>query len=88
MAYTISGELADAVRSGYPNLHFGLYHSQYEWFHPLYLQDKANNFTTNDFVKVSMGSENTRGTTVSKALYCNQQVSKNKNGTEIFPLEQ
>lgn len=33
-------------------MHFGLYHSQYEWFHPLFLQDKANNLTTQDFVKV------------------------------------
>ncbi|KAK7102827.1 hypothetical protein V1264_020994 [Littorina saxatilis] len=44
----IVGELATAVRK--TDLIFGLYHSLFEWFHPLYLQDKANNFTTQDFV--------------------------------------
>ncbi|XP_066982311.1 alpha-L-fucosidase-like [Macrobrachium rosenbergii] len=44
------GELADAIRGIGPNLHFGLYHSLYEWFNPLYLDDKANSFETNDFV--------------------------------------
>lgn len=29
---------------------FGLYHSLYEWFNPLYLHDKANNFQTQEFV--------------------------------------
>ena len=38
------GELTAAVRGA--GLHMGLYHSIFEWFHPLYLQDKANNFTT------------------------------------------
>jgi alpha-L-fucosidase len=33
-------------------MHFGLYHSLYEWYHPLYLQDKANNFETQDFVRL------------------------------------
>ncbi|KAK3103969.1 hypothetical protein FSP39_023336 [Pinctada imbricata] len=33
------------------SIHFGLYHSLFEWFHPLYLQDKANKFTTQNFVK-------------------------------------
>ncbi|XP_041348085.1 alpha-L-fucosidase-like [Gigantopelta aegis] len=45
----IVGELADAIRSR-TKLHFGLYHSLFEWFHPLYLQDKARNFSTRNFV--------------------------------------
>ncbi|XP_048236584.1 alpha-L-fucosidase-like isoform X1 [Haliotis rufescens] len=45
----IVGELEQAIRSK-TDLHFGLYHSLYEWFHPLYLKDVANNFTTRDFV--------------------------------------
>ncbi|CDR00198.1 unnamed protein product, partial [Oncorhynchus mykiss] len=32
------------------SLHYGLYNSLYEWFNPLYLADKKNNFTTQDFV--------------------------------------
>ncbi|KAK7483639.1 hypothetical protein BaRGS_00025072 [Batillaria attramentaria] len=43
------GELAKALRSK-TKIHLGLYHSLFEWFHPLYLQDKANNYTTQDFV--------------------------------------
>lgn len=45
-----SGELSTALRN--KNLHVGLYHSLYEWFNPLYLQDKANKFQSQDFVKV------------------------------------
>ncbi|XP_050413353.2 alpha-L-fucosidase [Patella vulgata] len=45
----IVGELANAIKTK-TSLHFGLYHSLFEWFHPLYLQDKANNFTTQNFV--------------------------------------
>lgn len=45
----ISGDLAQAVR-GKTNLKFGLYHSLFEWFNPLYLQDKASNFSTQYFV--------------------------------------
>ena len=43
------GELATAIRS-LTNLKFGLYHSLYEWYNPLYLFDKGNNFTTKVFV--------------------------------------
>jgi alpha-L-fucosidase len=34
------GEMTDAVRA--KGLHMGLYHSIFEWYHPLYLEDKAN----------------------------------------------
>ncbi|BFZ03722.1 hypothetical protein BsWGS_06761 [Bradybaena similaris] len=43
------GELANAIRNN-TDIHFGVYHSMFEWFNPLYLQDQANNFTTQDFV--------------------------------------
>jgi len=46
------GDLAKAVRKR-SDIHFGLYHSMYEWFHPLYLEDKANNFNTRRFAQVS-----------------------------------
>ncbi|XP_051167885.1 alpha-L-fucosidase-like [Leptopilina boulardi] len=45
----IIGELSNAIRTR-TNLTFGLYHSLYEWFHPLYLEDKSNNFSTHKFV--------------------------------------
>ncbi|XP_012144030.1 alpha-L-fucosidase isoform X1 [Megachile rotundata] len=44
------GELSSAIRSS-TNLRFGLYHSMYEWYNPLYLSDKENNFTTQIFVQ-------------------------------------
>ncbi|KAJ0180397.1 hypothetical protein K1T71_003801 [Dendrolimus kikuchii] len=39
----IVGELSKAVRS--QGLKFGVYHSLYEWFNPIYLEDKHTNFT-------------------------------------------
>uniref|UniRef100_A0A224YSS0 Putative alpha-L-fucosidase n=1 Tax=Rhipicephalus zambeziensis TaxID=60191 RepID=A0A224YSS0_9ACAR len=39
------GALADAVRWR-GGMRFGLYHSLMDWFHPLYLADKASNFST------------------------------------------
>ena len=50
------GDLSKAVKqmeSPYTEkkLHFGLYHSLFEWFNPLYREDLANNFTTNNFAK-------------------------------------
>ncbi|XP_054462175.1 tissue alpha-L-fucosidase-like [Anoplopoma fimbria] len=42
------GELAAAVRK--KSLHFGLYHSLFEWYNPLYLADRASGFKTQDFV--------------------------------------
>ena len=46
----VAGELANSIRAN-TDLKFGLYHSLFEWFNPLYLQDKENNFTTQTFVK-------------------------------------
>jgi len=31
---------------------FGLYFSQFEWFNPLYLQDKSGGFKTQSYVEV------------------------------------
>ncbi|XP_019945897.2 tissue alpha-L-fucosidase-like [Paralichthys olivaceus] len=42
------GELAAAVRKR--SLRLGLYHSLFEWYHPLYLSDKASGFKTQRFV--------------------------------------
>ncbi|XP_063920777.1 plasma alpha-L-fucosidase-like [Zophobas morio] len=46
------GDLANAVRQ--TNLHFGLYHSLFEWFDPLYNEDKSNKFTTSKFVDTKL----------------------------------
>jgi len=57
------GELASAIKavnSPYHNknpLKFGVYHSLYEWFNPLFLQDKKNNFTTDHFVTMKTMAE-------------------------------
>ncbi|KAJ8882388.1 hypothetical protein PR048_014195 [Dryococelus australis] len=44
------GPLADAIRNK-TKLRFGLYHSLLEWYNPLYLRDKANNWTTQTFAQ-------------------------------------
>jgi len=44
------GELADAIRAK-TSIKFGLYHSLFEWYNPLYLEDKKNGFKTNKFVE-------------------------------------
>ncbi|CAH1772252.1 unnamed protein product [Owenia fusiformis] len=46
------GDLGDAVREA--GLKYGLYHSLYEWFNPYYLDDKANNFKTQSYVREKM----------------------------------
>ncbi|XP_060534963.1 alpha-L-fucosidase-like [Cylas formicarius] len=48
----IVGELGDAVRA--ENLEFGLYHSLYEWYNPMYLSDKASEFAERTFVEYKM----------------------------------
>ena len=51
----ILGDLATEIRKHISpqtnkKMKFGIYHSLYEWFNPLYLFDKANNFTSQHFV--------------------------------------
>ena len=48
------GDLASAIRNN-TDIHFGLYFSQFEWFNPIYLQDKANGFKTQTYVEVKLG---------------------------------
>lgn len=43
------GELATAIRNN-TDIKFGLYHSLFEWFNPLYIADRESIFHTNDFV--------------------------------------
>lgn len=47
----VVGELAAAIRA-LPShrVHFGLYHSLYEWFNPMYVSDRSGNFTEQLFV--------------------------------------
>ncbi|XP_050411916.2 alpha-L-fucosidase [Patella vulgata] len=46
----IVGELAASIKTN-TSIHFGIYHSLFEWFNPLFIQDKKSNFTTQNFVK-------------------------------------
>lgn len=48
----IVGELRQSVLK-VGGVHFGLYFSQYEWFNPLYLNDKSKQFSTQDYVKTT-----------------------------------
>nr|XP_006012134.1 PREDICTED: plasma alpha-L-fucosidase [Latimeria chalumnae] len=47
-ARDLVGELAEAVRKK-KDLRFGLYHSLFEWFNPLFLEDASNSFKTSKF---------------------------------------
>jgi alpha-L-fucosidase len=42
------GDLGKAIKAK-PGMHFGLYHSMMDWYHPLYLEDKAGGWKTNKF---------------------------------------
>ncbi len=39
-------ELKASFTARHPDIHFGLYYSLYEWFHPIYLKDKGNEYAT------------------------------------------
>lgn len=52
LIYPYTGDLANAIRNR-TDLRFGVYHSLLEWFHPLYVEDRANKYNTTRFVDVS-----------------------------------
>ena len=39
-------DLKDAFKAKDPDFHFGLYYSLFEWYNPLYLNDKKANYQT------------------------------------------
>lgn len=45
-------ELAEAVRN--ESMKFGVYHSLYEWFNPIYKEDKATGFSTQTYVETKL----------------------------------
>ena len=47
-----AGDLATAVRK--TDIHFGLYHSLFEWYNPLFLQDRDHLFQTRNYVQVGV----------------------------------
>lgn len=49
------GELSAAVRER--GLKFGVYHSLYEWYNPIYLQDKNASFETHTYVDTKLWSD-------------------------------
>ena len=46
MDHNNAGAVTKAIKSR-PDLHFGVYFSQFEWYHLLYLQDKNNSHKHN-----------------------------------------
>ncbi|CAK1582110.1 unnamed protein product [Parnassius mnemosyne] len=48
----IVGQLSKAVRE--VGLKFGVYHSLYEWYNPIYVEDKKNNFSTHYYADTKL----------------------------------
>ena len=53
----VLAELKQAFDANYPELHFGVYYSLYEWYNPIYLKDKNSSYTTRNFVLNKMQPE-------------------------------
>lgn len=60
--------ILDDLKSAFDatDVRFGLYFSLYEWFNPWYKRDKRNEFTTNEFVRVSKRNQRERQADVEK----------------------
>ncbi|KAJ8297720.1 hypothetical protein KUTeg_024251 [Tegillarca granosa] len=55
LRYYFIGDLSKSVKKR--GLKFGLYYSLYEWFNPLYLEDKRNGFRTQTYIEKKMMPE-------------------------------
>ena len=42
----VVGELSRVFTQNYPDIHYGLYYSLFEFYNPLYLNDARSNYTT------------------------------------------
>ncbi len=42
----VLADLKSSFTRRHPDIHFGVYYSLYEWFHPIYKKDKSNFFRT------------------------------------------
>ena len=68
------GDLAKSIKSK-TDIHFGLYHSLFEWFNQLYLTDKANHFSTQLFSLVRYGRLSVYGFISVALCYCDKLFS-------------
>lgn len=50
-------ELAAAVRAD-NHMKFGLYHSLFEWYNPMYVSDRNSEFSQNEFVQKKVKETN------------------------------
>ena len=46
-----TGELATSIRKR-TSMKFGVYHSLFEWYNPMFEADRKNGFKTRDYVEV------------------------------------
>lgn len=69
-------ELSEAIREK-TSIKFGLYHSLFEWFNPLYLADKQSNFTEQDFVTKKVNTKNCK-------LFMVVNIFRKKNGLPAY----
>ncbi|KAB7500995.1 Plasma alpha-L-fucosidase, partial [Armadillidium nasatum] len=70
------GDLSKEIRTAFPHIKFGLYHSLYEWFNPLYLQDEKNGYNSNDFVRLKTMPELYELSPVRKSVVVNDRWGK------------
>ncbi len=71
-------ELKDAFSARHPDFHFGIYYSLFEWFNPMYLKDKANNFTTRSVKSIAVAFLTSNETTFFREYVLNKMLPEMK----------